>query len=355
MQLTGLLITHRLPDEGVEWFTQVRDVVDELVVIVDAARAEAGLHDKLRRLDARVVSTGGALFNADFRQMVAACRGDWILKIDYDEELSPEWKDPAWRCVLEKDFTHFWCRRRWLTSQDRYISEVPWWPDWQLRLFRNLPDEIVFPTKLHENLTMSGAAGYLRTLSVYHHDLRLASRTEREAKAAEYERRQPGNGLGFFYLYEDYRPPESPRPTGSELDLAREILEMERLTDAEVAQLRIEPQVPPASLERGQLFWLDVGVSNGTGRSVGFGGPHPLNVAYHWLDAAAATTIVFNGERTALLPQIPAGGSAVVRMFVIAPPVAGTYVLRIALVQEHARWLDLPDSPTSVDFPVAVL
>ena len=357
MLLSGVLITHQLSDEAVEWFSGVRGIVDELVAFVDEDRAAPDVDVKLQHLGARILNTRSAAFyNADFAAMVAACRGEWLLKIDYDEELSHEWQDPRWRDeVLRQDeFNHFWCPRRWLTTVDKYIASEPWWPDWQLRLFRNQPDAITFPNQLHETMRMNGEAGYLRTLAIHHHDLRLASRAAREAKAAGYERQRPGGGLGFFYLYEDHGLPELPLPASSEFEIGREILRMNALAEAESEQLSLNADTPPESVEAGGLFWLNAHLTNYTTQNVCAGAPHPVNLAYHWVAAATREIAVFDGERTAVLPELAAGNAGTFRMFIKAPPQPGEYLLRVALVQERVRWMDGENARTTRDFAVSV-
>lgn len=357
MFLSGVLITHQLSDEATRWFADMRSVVDELVAFVDEDRAAPDLHAKLTKLDARILNTRAPEFyRADFGAMVAACRGDWLLKIDYDEELSPEWHDRRWREVVEQsEFTHFWSPRRWLTAPDKFIACEPWWPDRQLRLFRNQPAEITFPTQLHDTMQMNGPGGYLRTLAIHHHDLRLASRAAREAKAAAYEQQRPGKGLGFFYLHEDYDLPLANLPTTSAFDSDAEILRMPKLSDAGVAQLQINLADVPRSMRAGELCWLDVGLTNGSDAVVQSGAPFPLNMAYHWLDASSRSTVVYDGERTAILPPLQPDESSTFKMFVTAPATPGTYLLRLTVVQEHARWLDAEGSPTARDFRVNVI
>lgn len=356
MRVSGLLITHQLTDEAMGWFSALRETVDELVAFVDQDHAAPDLDAKLRRLDARIFATRGPeLQRADFPAMVRACRGDWILKIDYDEELSPEWSDPRWRGILDAgEFTHFWLPRRWTTAPGEFIASEPWWPDRQLRLFRNRLADITFPTRLHDNLSVKGAGGYLRTLAIHHHDLRLASRPAREAKADIYEQRSPGKGLGFFYLPEDFDLRRLPLPPASEFDLTREILQMGQLDDTEAALLVLKAATPPARMASRELLWLDVRLTNGTGRAVCSGAPFPVNLACHWLDAATSNPIVFDGERTAILPEVPSGQTADFKMFIIAPEEPGEYLLRVTLVQEQARWLDSGEFPTVQDFNVRV-
>ena len=357
MVLTGVLVTHELSDEALGWFLSFRKLVDEFVVFADRDPASEDLKQKLRALDARLVPIsghGGAIYKADLGAMLAECHGDWIFKVDYDEELSAEWHDPRWRKILAGEQTHFWSPRRWITAPGKYITHAPWWPDWQMRLFRNLPDQIRFPEQLHEHLRISGPAGFLRTLALHHHALRILPRTLREEKVTAYEKQRPGHGLGLFYLPENYAPREAPLPGVSDFDPARELLPMARLNDDEVALLHIDAERPPRQAQASRFFWLRVNVQNNCDHAVGVGAPFPLNLSYHWLEHASREVLVFDGERTALLPQIEPGQAATFWMFVITPAAPGEYLLQITLVQEGVRWLDGSGSPTVQDFPVSI-
>lgn len=357
MQLSAVLITHQLSDEAMEWFADVRSVADELVAFVDDDRAAPDVIPKLEKLRARILRAGtGAFYRFDFAQMVAACRGEWLLKIDYDEQLSPAWLQAGWRdeVLAAGEFTHFWSPRRWLVAPDRFVACEPWWPDWQLRLFRNSPHEITFPTRLHETMSMTGASGYLRSLAIHHHDVRTASRSAREEKAAAYERQRPGNGLGFFYLPEDFGVPLERIPTAGDYAPGEEILVMDRLDDEEARTLRLEVEQPPATMQPGDLAWIAATLHNGSSRTLRVGSPFPINLAYHWLRAGTSEPAVFDGERTALLPGVPPHGARTYRMFVTAPRQPGDYILRVTLVQEQLRWLDTGHPHLIRDFPVHV-
>ncbi|MEY2558282.1 MAG: lipopolysaccharide transport system ATP-binding protein [Verrucomicrobiota bacterium] len=356
MRISGLLITHHLGDEAVGWFSRLRNVVDELVAFVDEEKASPELLDRLRHLDARILKTDNAAFyNFDFKKIIAACEGDWVLKVDYDEELSLEWDDPRWREMLETtEFTHFWSPRRWITPAGGYLTVAPWWPDWQIRLFRKSPEEIIFPTRLHETMQMKGGAGYLRTLAIHHHDLRLASRQSREQKARSYEKERPGNSLGYYYLFEDYAVPQMRLPRTSEFEPGRELLRMDRLKPEEVKNISLHVPGVPKELRPGELVWLDVEITNNTARALLCGAPFPVNLAYHWLGYPARDTITFDGERTAILPELAPKNTGQWKMFVIAPQKPGDYLLQVTMVQEQVRWFEEVDPDFIREFRITV-
>jgi hypothetical protein len=356
MRVSGLLITHQLSEEAAGWFSHLRQIVDELVIFVDEDRAEPAVRERLKKLDARIFKTRGPVFyNFDFAEIIGACAGDWVLKVDYDEELSREWHDPRWRQILEIDeFSHYWSPRRWITPSGNFLDREPWWPDWQIRLFRKRPAEITFPTKLHETMRMKGGAAYLRTLAIHHHDLRFASRKSREEKARSYERERPGNSLGYYYLFEDYAVPEAPLPSMSAFEPERELLKMDRLEANDAKQLSLRITDAPREVKGRDLLWLDAAVTNGANQPLCSGAPFPVNLAYHWLEGSSRDMIIFDGERTAILPELAPAKTGEWKMFVIAPEKPGTYLLQLTMVQEQVRWLDAENPNLLQEFKVEV-
>jgi len=354
--VSGILFTDRLDAEGLAAFSNFRNVVDEFIAFVDERSPQASLEDDLCRIGARVVEVqADRFYEPGFAESILGhCRGDWILKVDHDEELSAEWFDPRWCQLLDSGHTHFWSPRRWLTARDTFLAAEPWWPDWQMRLFRNAPGQMRFPKRLHENPIISGSAGALSTLAIHHHHLRVASRRKRETKVTKYEMEQPGGALAHYYLYEDYQPPELPVPKPVPFDPDRELLRSDPLGAGEAARLQIQVGAPPSELPASKFFWIDARVHNGTSRAVGWGMPAPVHLSYHWLDGHSCQPIVFEGQRTALFPPVSPGSNAACQMLIMTPPIAGQFILRVTLVQEGVLWLDGIGSPAVADFIVAI-
>ena len=358
MRVSGLVITHQLNEQGSAWLAKVAGVVDELVAVVADERAQPDVIARLRSIGARIVRPRWSGFypsNEESREMIAACTGDWILKVDHDEELSPEWHDPAWREILrESEFTHFWLPRRWVVAEGEFLDSEPWWPDWQLRLVQNCPEKMTFAAQLHEFMKMAGPAGYLRTLSLHHHDLWSCSRAEREGKARTYEELRPGHGLGYFYLYEDWETRKRPLPRASQFRLETEVLRMKALSREATNAISLEAAPPPRFLRPREVFWMDVTVSNSSTETLRLGAPHPLNLAYHWLHAPSREIAVFDGMRTALLPELAPRQKGSWRMFVIAPAAPGDYVLQLSMVQERVHWLESDNADLPREFEITV-
>ncbi len=110
--------------------------------------------------------------------------------------------------------------------------------------------------------------------------------------------------------------------------------------------------VPPLPVfVAGGRYTLAVPVRNAGAAAWSAAGTNPVRVSYHWHDAKGAT-VVWDGLRTALVADVPAGASVTVNTTVLAPA-AGTYTLTIDLVREGAGWFEALGS-TPVRVPAAV-
>ena len=95
---------------------------------------------------------------------------------------------------------------------------------------------------------------------------------------------------------------------------------------------------PPGSVPAGSGFVVSVMLTNSGTETWKSTAPGQVNVSYHWYDAAGAT-VLWDGARTPLGADVAPTQQRAVQLAVTAPSVPGSYLLRIALVQEGVGWL----------------
>jgi hypothetical protein len=342
MRITALVPTHHLPEESMAWITEARSVFDEVIVLIDQKHATPGTVARAEKVATQVARNNTDLWNDPDRfSLLGGCNSDWVFILEYDEQLSPAWQQDGWRQVLETtNFTHFWILRRWTVPGGRYIRDNPWWPDFQLRLFRNNLKGTTFPKRLHDAIYVPGPTACFLNLAIHHHVLWLLSREQREAKAAYYEQLRPGFGSGHYYLYEDYRPSQAPLPEPTKLDLNREIIRMDKLSSEKISDISMKVKTAPREVIVSEMFWLDVEITNATREPLYSCPPFPVRLSYHWMQEATHLMVVFNGERSGLYPCAPANTTTPWRMVVRAPSEPGKYILQTTMVQDGVCWFE---------------
>ena len=89
----------------------------------------------------------------------------------------------------------------------------------------------------------------------------------------------------------------------------------------------------------GSSFTVSLTVTNSGAASWNVAGPNPINLAYHWLDVNG-TPVVWDGVRTPLGGDLPAGANRVITASVIAPADGGAYNLAFDMVREGVAWFN---------------
>jgi hypothetical protein len=356
MLIKAMLATHHLPEESMPWMAEAREVFGELLIFIDQNRVTAGTEDRARRVGTSVHHhRADTWYEWDLGAMARACESDWVFIIEYDEQLSPEWHDDAWRRILKStESTHFWCPRRWVVPGGRYIASEPWWPDFQLRLLRNGVPGTTFPTRLHDTIQIQGPGGRFQHLALYHHVLWLRSRPAREERVRYYEKLRPDGGLGHYYLYEDYECPTAPIPEAMTWDADREAPQMDKLAPDEMARVSLNIGAVPAEVGVSEMFWIDVTVTNASNRFLAASQPFPVHLGYHWIHEPTRRVAVFNGDRSALVPFVQANDSMHGWMKVEAPSLPGKYILQPTMVQEAVCWFEDVRPDIQGEFEVVV-
>ncbi|MEP6809506.1 MAG: sulfotransferase [Chthoniobacterales bacterium] len=338
--VSALLLTDGITVESRAWFHRVRAQVDELVIWIDTQKASAETEEHARALGARIeYFAADGICDHHLSRAMESCRGDWILRLDSDEELSPEWDQGNWRELLSYDYASFALPRYWLTPAGKYLAAAPWVPDFQIRLYRNSPSQILFPGGVHGTMEINGRRGFCRSLALYHHVLRINSRAQREAKIRFYQN-FAGPDLGYFYLFEEHHLPEHALPPSSKVDPKSEIIRMGLMYPEEAKSVSLEILEAPTLVAPAELFWPRVQVWNRGERPLRSGPPYPVYLSYHWLEAQSRRSLDFNGQRTHLFPSVEPQASQIFSMFAVAPATPGDYLLQITIVQELVRWFE---------------
>ena len=130
---------------------------------------------------------------------------------------------------------------------------------------------------------------------------------------------------------------------------------MDALTDAELSSLAISMDDPPREMAPGATSFVRATLRNGLAeRAVGTWPPFPVNWSYRWLRQDGGAELPVEGIRTSIQPPIAPKSAGELLVRVEAPAEAGSYTLRLTLVQEALRWLDRPPAEVYADAPVEV-
>jgi SAM-dependent methyltransferase len=110
----------------------------------------------------------------------------------------------------------------------------------------------------------------------------------------------------------------------------------------------------PAAVEPGAVFTVLIEVVNDSLATLNSNQPNPVHFSYHWMSAGRHGTIVFDGDRTPIMPALEPGTRRRFPVRVQAPERTGDLVLRFTLVQELVRWFDTAPLNLALDTAVEV-
>jgi hypothetical protein len=365
----------------------LREIADEIVVAVDSRVEPATLGPLLAVADRVVRFRFRPPVDRPRAWLMAQCTGDWILSVDGDEVPSAALLARLPELLAHTGVVQHHLPRRWLfPDPGSWLAELPWWPDYQVRLVRNGPTAAA-RSGVHGGL-VAVLPNRQAEAPLYHLDCVLTSEQERRDKADRYEAEHPGRtafGGGSLnhtlYLPErthahDPRPvPDddrvlidhvlagttitAPAPAAGqpplipddEIDaLAAPTLPAALPDDAYKAHLALADH-EDTRLAPGERRPVYVRVTNAGGVRWPWGlDQEPqVRVAYHWRHADGEILHV-EGLRSPFPATVGPGETVVVPVWVDAPTDEGTYLLDVDLVHEHVRWFD---DPLTVEVRVA--
>ena len=139
--------------ESVKW-------ADE-IVIVDGSSVDKTVEIAKKYTNKIFVRENPLMFHINKQIAIEKATGEWILYLDADERVAKELKEEILSTLKKPAFTGYWIPRRNIIF-GKWIKHAGWYPDFQLRLFKN--GKAYLPCKsVHEQPVLKGKAGYLKT------------------------------------------------------------------------------------------------------------------------------------------------------------------------------------------------
>jgi len=116
--------------------------------------------------------------------------GDWILTLDDDESMEPTFDSLRDELMSDPQVTHHYLARKYIAnlSPPEYVRVAPWYPDWQLKLFRNDRSLVWSPPRPHMGYYVQGLGNFEARTSILHFEPLWCSPEKRAIKQAEYRR-----------------------------------------------------------------------------------------------------------------------------------------------------------------------
>ncbi len=348
---------------------QLRGVADEIVVAVDS------------RLDpdrlGRYAQAADRLLRYEFVDsaeqaapwILSQCSGDWILRIDGDELLSPALIERLPELTRSREVFQYWLSCRWLfPDQHRYLAQPPWHFS-SPRLVRNDPATLWHPGLSHSHAEPVFPSVYLSE-AFYHLSLLVHDAAYREAKVARYlsiasvhSRSVIESDVPTFYLpergeqlgvlatagvperdraaieevltasgEEQPGPPAAEIPMWSWSQIQRAWPRRELPETAFQGKIELFERAP--ALDCGQRRPVTVRVSNlGTEHWPGQDREPRIKLMHRWHGHNGGAA---EAPSPACLPaSVAAGASALMPLSIQAPLSPGGHILELALVHEH--------------------
>lgn len=338
--LSAVIVTNAdRPERLISLLDSLRSFTDEMVVILDnkdpgIARLLATHTDKVK------INYGKGAFEAYVGDLFQHCSKDWILRIDSDETLDNTWtRDMILHLTSDRLATHYWIPRKWYLSDNQYINVVPWFPDYQLRLFRNIPGIIKMPSMIHEPMEISGENRRIDGHYIEHWDLCLNNREKRERKVKHYNQIRPYNGSDIFYLYEDYPYDLITKHTDS-------ILQQLGKPGAHFLLTRVDM---PIQMKKGLTYATQIHLLNRCGpclcpsSNIKPNLNRSIFVSYHWFNYDKSI-YCWDYDRTALPDYLRPCEELDVLVPVATPFAPGEYFIQFDLVEEGVMWFAQTES-----------
>jgi hypothetical protein len=336
----------------------LRPLADEIVIGYDD-RVDAELRDAYAALADRVFPVSFQFVEHHLADLHAACRSDWLLRIDTDEVPSDRLVARLATLVPEPGVRQYAIPRRWIDPDAHgWLDEAPWYPDYQTRLVR-ADDQLDFSGELHSGPTPVEPVVFLEE-PLYHLDCVVSDRAKRQEKALLYDVQRVGlvteGGLPLAAFYDPEEYAQGAPACLPEDDHHAIAAALRMLGRRDSTLLAPTPDVSPARLSAGdgeaqiEILERDLRLYTDRQRRLSIkitnrsamvwpasrpSDPHPISLAYR---LRGPDGVEHEGMRTPLMRDLAPGASVVLPAHIAPVPVGGSVELELDMVQEHVRW-----------------
>jgi len=201
------------------------DIADEIIIVDGGSNDKTVEVSKSYGSKVKIISADNpVMFHKNKQKAIEAAKGEWILQLDADEELTDELKTEIKETIhrnfqfpisnfqtnsksqisklKQKEIVAYWIpRKNWFLTE--FLMKGGQYPDYTIRLYKN--GMAKFPCRdVHENVEIQGEIGYLQSPILHYADpdfSRYLLRWERYT-TAEVERMPRETKLNFFnYIF----------------------------------------------------------------------------------------------------------------------------------------------------------
>ncbi|CAN7278531.1 class I SAM-dependent methyltransferase [Caulobacter sp. LjRoot300] len=349
-RLTVSILTRNSADRLERLLAEASWFADQIVVGVDAASTDDTLEIAKRMADVVFTFRHAGAMSAARMMIFDYAVGDWILVIDDDESLEAGFAALLPELMSRTEVTHYWFPRKWIVGDAPYeFADVPpWYPDWQMRLFRNDATLVWKPAKPHSGYHVLGASYFDSRAAILHFEPVWCAPAERQAKLERYRKAGADPITALQYppeILAPRRPASGPtvvepclRPGGGAVVHAEArdaTLPCRAAWGCEIVRVDL-----PVTVQAGKTMVAAITVRNTGGLAwapnVSARGAI-LGLGVHLVDAHGRETWDFGG-RCPVTDRTPPGGQTTFLHVFTAPVTAGDYELVWDMVDDLEAW-----------------
>ena len=153
MKLTVVISAYNEERKIEDCLKSVKDIADE-IVFIDNTSADKTVEIAKKYTDKIFIRKNNPMLNVNKNFGFSKATGDWILNLDSDERLTPELEKEIRPAMARENVDGYLIPRKNILF-GKWIRHSIWWPDFQLRLFRQDRGKFA-EVHVHELLEVDG-------------------------------------------------------------------------------------------------------------------------------------------------------------------------------------------------------